>query len=223
MLRIVIVDQLQIAKDVIFKLHDILKDQFTFTYYEKITDLIKASPKDYDVIVLNETYNNARITNALDFEKTNSILIYLCHESNMSKNNAYGRVFYINSNDVETDLLANQMAINGRLMKHKEYLFSYNGITLRLKFHDIFYIEKDDKNLIYYTKKGKFYERGSISQKERAFLDYDFIRVNNGIIVNYEYIFKIDGDELELHTHERLPISRARRPKVLQFVRAKTA
>lgn len=222
MLKVVIVEQERIAKDVIFILRKVLADEFTFTYYEKIKDLVKDPFKDYDVIILNEAYNNVRITSLLEFDKTNSVFIYLCHDGYENVHNAYGRVFSVPRDNVENELLALREPINARLMKHGEYLFSYNGITLRLKFHDIYYIEKEDKNLIYYTKKGEFYERGSVAQKEKEFSEYDFVRINSGILVNYEYIFKIEGDEVELHNHKRLPISRSRKPKLIEFIRSKT-
>ena len=222
MLKVVIVEQERIAKDVIFLLRKVLNDEFTFTYYEKIVDLIKSPIKDYDIIILNEAYNNIRITSALDFDKTNSVFVYLCYEGYGNMNNSYGRVFSIHRMNVEYELMEIKDLINSRLKKHQEYLFSYNGVTLKLKFHDIYYIEKEDKNLIYHTKKGEFYERGSMSNKAKEFGVYDFIRINSGILVNYEYIFKIEGDELELHNHERLSISRSRRPKLLEFIRSKT-
>ncbi|MDF9837810.1 MULTISPECIES: LytTR family DNA-binding domain-containing protein [unclassified Breznakia] len=222
MLKIVIVEQEKIAKDAIFMMRKILKEDFTFVFYEKIVDLVKDPTKDYDVIILNEAYNNVRITSALNFEKTNSIFIYLCHDGYANVNNLYGRVFSIHRENLENELMDLQDLINSRLLKHSEYLFSYNGITLRLKFHDIYYIEKEDKNLIYYTKKGEFYERGSVTKKAHEFEEYDFVRINSGILVNYEYIFKIEGDELELNNHMRLPISRSRKPKLLEFIRKKT-
>jgi len=222
MLRVVIVEQEGIAKDVIFLLRKVLNEEFTFTYYEKIIDLVKDSNKAYDIVILNEAYNNIRITSALEFDKTNSVFIYLCHEGYADMHNAYGRVFRIHRENVENELIEMKDCINSRLQKHQEYLFSYNGVTVKLKFHDIYYIEKEEKNLIYYTKKGEFYERGSIANKEKEFEKYDFIRINSGILVNYEYIFQINGEELELHNHKRLPISRSRKPKLFEYIRSKT-
>ena len=110
---------------------------------------------------------------------------------------------------------------NERLSKHKEYLFSYNGLSVKLKYQDIIYIEKDEKNLVYHTKKGLFYERCSIAQKAEEMEAFDIIRINSGILVNYEYIFRIMQDEVELLDHTKLPISRARRNYVSDFVRSK--
>ncbi|OCN06270.1 hypothetical protein A4S06_00715 [Erysipelotrichaceae bacterium MTC7] len=223
MLKVAIVEQEKIAKDIIFLLPKILSDEFTFSYFEKIIDLVKEDTGQYDVVILNEAYNNVRITSALNFDKSNSVYIYLCQDGYESESVNYGRIFRIKRGDFENELFRIKDMINIRLRKHNEYLFSYNGITLKLKYHDIYYILKEEKNLVYYTKRGEFYERGSMNKKSEEFEPYDFVRVNSGILVNYEYIFRIEGDEVELHNHVRLPISRSRKPKLLRYIRAKTA
>lgn len=221
MLRVVIVEQETIAKDLIFALRNILSDEFSFTYYDRIVDLIKDDIETYDVIILNETYNNIRITSALNFSRNNIVLIYLCYEKFENGNDAYGRVFRIYRDEMETELQIIKDPINQRLMKHGEYFLTYNGLSIRLKYYDIYYILKDDKNLAYHTKRGVFYERESISNLEKKFKKFDFIRINSGIIVNFEYILKIDFDSVEMQDHEILPISRARRSKLLSFMKEK--
>lgn len=222
MLKVVIVEQDQVAKDVIFLLQDILKEAFTFTHYEKIVDLIRENNRSYDIIILNGEYDSDRITNALDFKKTNSVYIYITNKKKMAPIDTYCRVFYINRNEYKECLLKQKDCINTCLMSHQEYLFSYNGVTVHLKFHDIFYLVKANKDLIYYTRKGVFMERGSIREKEEEFKVYGFIRVNAGTLVNYDYIFKIDGDELEMNNHEHLLISRSRKASLVSFVRKRS-
>ena len=51
--------------------------------------------------------------------------------------------------------------------------------------------------------------------------EFDIIRINSGILVNYEYIFRIMQEEVELLDHTILPISRARRNYVSEFVKGK--
>ena len=55
MLRIAIVEKETFAKDVIFELQRVLKDEFAFFYFEKISQLVKSPRlKEYDIIILNE-------------------------------------------------------------------------------------------------------------------------------------------------------------------------
>jgi len=222
MLRIAIVEKETFAKDVIFELQRVLKDEFAFFYFEKISQLVKSPQlKEYDIIILNEAYNNLRVTDALDYQKNNTLIIYCTEEEGYDSFTAMGRVFRIYKEKYKQDLRKISDALNERLSKHKEYLFSYNGLSVKLKYQDIIYIEKDEKNLVYHTKKGLFYERCSIAQKAEEMEAYDIIRINSGILVNYEYIFRIMQDEVELLDHTKLPISRARRNYVSDFVRSK--
>lgn len=224
MLRIAIIEKEQFAKDVIFFLQKLLHDEFSFVYYDKISSFIKLDNRvTYDVVILNEAYNNVRVTDALQYQRNNTVIIYCSEEEIQTHTTPYARVFTIFKEQYQQELLQLKVLLEERLAKHKEYLLSYNGISIKLKYHDIYYIEKEDKYLVYHTKKGMFKERGSITSKSEFFSEYDFIRVNGGIIVNYEFIFKIEGDDIEMHDHTILPISRARKAKVLQYIRDKSS
>ena len=178
--------------------------------------------QEYDIIILNEAYNNLRVTEALEYQKSNTLIIYCSEEDDKEYFSAMGRVFRIYKKRFKKDIGNIAPALNERLSKHKEYLFSYNGINVKLKYQDIIYIEKEEKNLIFHTKKGLFYERSSISEKAKEMEPYDIIRINSGILVNYEYIYSIAADEIELIDHTLLPVSRARKNHVAKFVRSKT-
>lgn len=222
MLKIAIVENESFAKDVIFELQRKIQDEFSFFYFEKISKLIK-SPKihEYDIIILNEAFNNLRVSEALNYQKNNTIIIYCSEEEGKEYFTAMGRIFRIYKKRYKEDIENIAPALNERLNKHKEYLFSYNGVNVKLKYQDIIYIEKEDKNLIFHTKKGVFYERSSISAKAEEMEAYDMIRINSGILVNYEYIYSVSADEIELIDHTLLPMSRARKNYVTQFIRSK--
>lgn len=222
MLRIAIVEKEDFSKDIIFELQRVLQDEFAFFHFEKISQLIKSPRlKEYDIIILNEAYNNLRVTDALDYQKNNTLIIYCTEEEGYDSYTTMGRIFRVYKKKYKEDLAKISDSLNERLGKHKEYLFSYNGLSVKLKYQDIIYIEKDEKNLVYHTKKGLFYERCSIAQKALEMEPFDIIRINSGILVNYEYIFRIMQDEVELLDHTRLPISRARKNYVSDFVRSK--
>lgn len=222
MLRIAIIENSDFAKDMIFALSKILDNEFSFVHYEKISEFIKNNKsKDFDVIILNEAYNNIRVTSALEYQKNNTIIIYCSQEDEKKDYSFYTRIFTINNQKYMENLRTIKPFLEERLSKHKEYLFSYNGVKVRLKYHDIYYIEKEDKNLVYHTKKGIFQERASIAKKSEELKVFDFIRIHSGIIVNYEYIFSVDNEEVELTNHEVLPISRARKAKLMAFIREK--
>lgn len=222
MLRVAIVEKEEMAKNIIFSLSKILDDEFCFVHFDKISEFVRKQEKAaYDIIVLNESYNNVRVTEALNYQKNNVIIIYCGSENALKEYNPYTRIFEINSNMYKEDLLHLKPYLDERLNKHREYLFSYNGVVIRMKYHDIYYIEKEDKDLVYYTKKGEFRERGSIAKKSEEMQKYDFIRINSGILVNYEYIYQVNGDDVEMNNHVILPISRSRKAYVTQFIKSK--
>lgn len=222
MLRIAIIEEESFAKNVIFELQRVLKEEFSFAYFSKISEFIKTGKmKEYDIIILNESYNNIRVTDALEYQKSNSVIIYCAEEEIDQILAPYARIFTIQKQEYKRDLKDIEKVLEERMCKHKEYLLSYNGVTIKLKYHDIYYIEKEDKNLVYHTKKGNFYERGSIARKCDELEDYDFIRINSGILVNYDYIFRISSDDVELQDHTILPISRARKAMVTKYIRDK--
>lgn len=222
MLRVAVIEKDVFAKDLIFSLSKILDDEFSFVHYEKISEFIKHNKsEDFDVIILNEAYNNIRVTSALEYQKSNAVVIYCSQEDIEKEYSPYTRIFTIHVDNYIEDLKKIKPFLQERLNSHKEYFFNYNGVKIRLKFHDIYYIEKEEKNLVYHTKKGDFQERGSIAKKSIELEPYDFIRIHSGVIVNYEYIFKVDNDEVELINHEILPVSRARKAYLAEFIRSK--
>lgn len=223
MLRIAIVEKESFAKDVIFELQHLIQDEFSFFYFEKISQLIKSSKlSEYDIIILNEAYNNLRVTDALNYQKNNALIVYCSDEEGNQYFSSIGRVFRIYKQRYHEDLKRIAPVLNDQLIKHKEYLFSYNGVKIRLKYKDIVYIIKEEKNLIYHTKKGLFYERCSMSEKEKEMEPYGIIRVNNGILINYEYIFKVTNEEVELIDNTILPISRSRKMYIRNFLQSKS-
>ncbi|NBK97573.1 MAG: response regulator transcription factor [Erysipelotrichia bacterium] len=223
MLRIAIIEKDAFAKDLIFTLSKVLDNEFSFVHYEKISEFIKRNDANaFDVIILNEAYNNIRVTSALNYQKSNAIVIYCSQEKGVKEYSYYTRIFTIDVENYVEELKRIKPFLQERLISHKEYFFNYNGIKVRLKYHDIYYIEKEDKNLVYHTKMGNFVERGSIAKKSEELLQYDFIRIHSGVIVNYEYIFKVDDDQVELINHEILPVSRARKATLTEFIRSKS-
>ena len=79
--------------------------------------------------------------------------------------------------------------------------------------HEIYYLEKDNKNIIYHTKKGDFSERKSMKDVEDYFSQYGFIRIHSTYMVNFTHIDRVETEFVYLK-NEALPIARARRNDV---------
>ena len=95
----------------------------------------------------------------------------------------------------------------------EEYLLSYNYVQVPIKYRDIFYIEKIDKQLIYHTQKEEFKERKNMKDAYMEFEPYDFLRIHSSYLVNMRYITKIDSDSVYLQKIA-LPFARNRKQEV---------
>ncbi len=222
MLKIAIVEKENYAKDIVFHLSKIIKEKFCFAYYEKISDLVKdKKKKEYDLLILNEAYNNIRVSSALELSTHNASVIYCQEEDSSNKPSSYSKVFHINVCRYKEELNRISMPLENSLKRSTEFYFSYNGVKVKLRYRDIYYIEKQDKNLIYYTTKGEFTKRGNVTETSMQLEQYDFIRIHSGLIVNFEYIYRIEGYELELHNKKILSISRTRKSSLEAFIRKK--
>lgn len=90
-----------------------------------------------------------------------------------------------------------------------------DGKLIRISSGQIYYIEVTGHKLEYYTEKGVFCEKGSLSQLAEVLEHYNFARCNACYLVNLRYIFSVDGYFLEMKNGDRLKISQ---PKKKEFV-----
>ncbi|MEG0093352.1 MAG: LytTR family DNA-binding domain-containing protein [Erysipelotrichaceae bacterium] len=214
MLKVAIVTKKSAAKDIIFSFGELLIDwEWTFRYYDKITNYAKANDIKYDILVLSAEYNTKRIYDSLMKNHKDQIILFVMDK----KPEVYrqGRMFYIDENDIELTLNEIKSELLRKLITKNEYHLNYNGINIRLSYDDILYIEKVNKNLVYHTKRGLFEERASLIHKEDVFNKYGFIRTHASFMVNMKYIMNIIQDDISLVNQERLPIARSRAKEVL--------
>lgn len=73
-----------------------------------------------------------------------------------------------------------------------------DGKLIRISSGQIYYIEVTGHKLEYYTEKGVFCEKGSLSQLAEVLEHYNFARCNACYLVNLRYIFSVDGYFLEM-------------------------
>ena len=98
-----------------------------------------------------------------------------------------------------------------------EYLFSYNNVQVPLKISDIFYIEKEDKYVLYHTRRGEFRERKSMKEAAAYFEPYHFLWIHSSYLVNMQYITRLESDHLILQK-QQFPIARSRKQHVRDSV-----
>lgn len=86
----------------------------------------------------------------------------------------------------------------------------------RVRVRDIIYISSEKNYLIYHFMNSQIKLRGSITDASDKYLEYDFIRVHNRLLVNMKNISMIDfpNDEIKLKGGEVISIGRVYKKKL---------
>lgn len=223
MLRVAIVETESVAKDIMFELALLLQDQeWTFQYFNKISQFAKAEEKkDFQFVVFHERLEIPRVTQAFITRYPQRIIMYPKSElTNVQKETLpFSRIFYIDRNHIHEEIKRISPMLEKMIKNQDEYLFSYNNLSVPLKISDIRYIEKQDKYLIYHSKRGEFRERKNMKDAYIHFEPYNFLWVHASYLVNMQYVTKIESDTIYLQD-EYLPISRSKKAEVAEKIRS---
>ena len=108
----------------------------------------------------------------------------------------------------------------GRVQKKQGNLeFAINtpsGIK-KLNSNDIYYIEIENRFLVYHTAEGDFSQRGTLQSAEEMFQNYHFVKCNHWYLVNLKYVTEIEENIVHV-AGSRLEISRRNRARFLKEV-----
>lgn len=223
MLRVAILEVEDVAKDIMFELVATLPTQeLLFHHYTKISQFASdENEKEFQIIVFHEKFEVPRVTQSFVLNNSRRIILYTKAKLSMSEKEIlpFARIFYIKRNAIKQELKRISQAIEFLLKNQEEYLFSYKNVNVPLKITDIYYIEKQDKYLIYHTKRGEFRERKSMKEACAYFAQYHFLWTHVSYLVNLQYVTQIEQDFVVL-CKQHLPLARARRADVMAQMRA---
>lgn len=223
MLRVAVLENEETAKTILLELAVLLeKEDCVLHYFTRISQFAKAdAQREYHMVIFHEKLEVPRVTQSFVVEKPQRIIIYTKSELTPSQREIlpFERVMYIDRNHIDTEMKRIAPYVKKLLKNHEEYLLSYNNVKVPLKIKDIYYIEKEDKSLIYHTRRGEFRERKNMKEAVALFKPYNFLWVHVSYLVNMEYIQKIEGDTVSLHKFH-LPIARSKKAEVMQVFRS---
>lgn len=114
---------------------------------------------------------------------------------------------------VEYSLFADKFmkAVNYlKTRREKEVILMRDEELERVRYSEIYYLEKEKNYIVYHTQKGQFRERGTIARIEEKFVHYGFSKCNSGCIVNLRHVQKTGRDSVYVQ-EEVLPVSRQQR------------
>lgn len=108
----------------------------------------------------------------------------------------------------------------GRVQKKQgnlEFAINTPGGIKKLNSNDIYYIEIENRFLVYHTAKGDFSQRGTLQSAEEMFQNYHFVKCNHWYLVNLKYVTEIEENIVHV-AGSRLEISRRNRAHFLKEV-----
>lgn len=108
----------------------------------------------------------------------------------------------------------------GRVQKKQgnlEFAINTPGGIKKLNSNDIYYIEIENRFLVYHTAEGDFSQRGTLQSAEEMFQSYHFVKCNHWYLVNLKYVTEIEENIVHV-AGSRLEISRRNRAHFLKEV-----
>ena len=218
MLRIAILETEEIAKQILYVFAKQFQQEDCSCYcFQKISQFAKVeAEKDFQVVFFHEKMEVPRVTQTFVLNKPQRIVIYIKSKLTETEKEIlpFARIFYIQRKEISQEMLKILPYLKKLIHHQDEYLFSYNNVKVPLKISDIYYIEKEDKMLVYHTKRGEFRERKNMKDAFAFFEHYDFLWIHASYLVNMEYILKIENDTVILPKIS-LPVSRAKKAKMI--------
>ena len=218
MIRIAFLEYEKETKELAFLMaKTFAKQDWTFRYYTKASDLMKAmKDESYQIFVFDEIFKTPRIESVFVHDNPNSIFIYLVENKyRYLKEDERGRIVYIEKDRLQEQFNEVEESILRQSLQTDLYRLTYNGVDVNLPYEEIYYMEKLEKMVYFHTKKGEFHQRINMGDLETIFAPYGFIRVHVSYLVNEKHISAWYKDEVELVTSQRIPLSRAQKKKIL--------
>lgn len=223
MLKIAVLEQEMVAKQIIFALGKIMgEDEWTFQYFSKIGTFAKADEhRHFTLLVFHDHYDTPRVAKSFLLDRSDRPIIFTTTQESKLQHepSSFERILYIDRSRVSEELQRIQQHLQLLMQGESEYLFSYNYVQVPMKISDIYYIEKEDKQLVYHTRKGEFRERRSMKEAQDIFTPYQFLRIHASYLVNLQYITCIQTDVVYVKGRA-LPFARNRKQTVSEQIRS---
>ena len=161
-------------------------------------------------------FKTPRFESVFVHDHPNAVIIYLCTDpKNVKQEDCRSRIFYLAKANLYDQVQAIAESLLAQVQQADLYMLNYDGVCVNLPYEDIYYLEKMDKMVYFHTKKGEFHKRTNMSDLEKIFSKYGFLRIHVSYIVNEKHITAWFNDAVELNDSIRIPMSRAQKRKIL--------
>lgn len=225
MINVAILEHEKESKEIIFQLGNILrKVPWTFRHYYKASELAKAAKEeDYQIFIFDEMFRTPRFESVFVHDHPAALIIYVCADPHsLQAEEERERVLYISKNRLIPDLQEIADKIQSQARQEEIYPLSCHGVKVELPINEIYYLEKQGKNVYFHTAKGVFHRRLFLVDLEEFFEPYGFIRVHVSYLVNRKYITAVSRNEVTINNSVTVPLSRQHKRRLGMQVRQKS-
>ncbi|WP_289183947.1 LytTR family DNA-binding domain-containing protein [uncultured Dubosiella sp.] len=218
MIRVAILEYEKESKEIIFQFGKIFRHtDWMFRHFWKASELAKAMKEEgYQIFVFDEMFKTPRLESVFVHDNPNALFVYVCEDPDAVRgSDGRERMLYVRKETLVKDLEDLSSTIQKQSRQSEVYALAYNGVHVNLPYETIYYLEKEEKMVIFHTTKGEFQKRINMSDLESEFAPYGFLRVHVSYLVNAKHIASWHKDEVELVNAARIPLSRAQKKKIL--------
>ncbi|MBD5424013.1 MAG: LytTR family transcriptional regulator [Allobaculum sp.] len=217
MIKVAILEHERETKEIAFVLANYFSNlDWTFRHFYKASELVKAMKEEtYQIFFFDEVFQTPRFESVFVHDNPSSLIIYLCQDpKTKTVQETRRRVLYLDKSALRQELGRIETELKAQANQQECYSLIYQGVRIDIPIEDIYYLEKIGKNVHFYTRKGEFFRRLSLTDLDDLFSKYGFLRVHISYLVNAKYLTGIYKDEVELNHKLRVPLSRSQKRKL---------
>ena len=212
-------DQDSFLQQIEDKVREILQDkrEFLITKFNNGNELIKkVLEQDADIVLLDiemPCISGFDVAKELKEKKNETEIIFITGHDDLVFNAWEYQPFWF----IRKSHLNELNHVLTRLVDKIDYLHSNSNSIIELKtdkenikidVNKIMYIQSHGHYLIIKSPNKEWKIRGKISDAEKQLSSFDFVRIQNSVIVNCRFISKVDWMDVTLSDGEKIRISR---------------
>ena len=194
--------------------HQLKFDVTTYTDGQEIVDDVQ---KHYDIIFFDIEMTQLNGMDAAKVIRERDVNVVMVFITNMAQYAIEG--YEVGALDFVLKPI-DYYGFSFRLQKKQgnlEFAINTPGGIKKLNSNDIYYIEIENRFLVYHTAEGDFSQRGTLQSAEEMFQNYHFVKCNHWYLVNLKYVTEIEENIVHV-AGSRLEISRRNRAHFLKEV-----
>lgn len=172
---------------------------------------IFAQKRHYDIYILEvERKKDLQIIDI--FNKNNETVVYVIGPKNFDIANECIQ-YHVHLYFIKENLNQDIIKYKEKIIKHIQerfqyYIYKKRGCTSQIRLSQIYYIESLRHQIIIHSVEGEIIERKNLSNILKEITSKQFIQIHRSIIVNKQYIQKVNHQDILLKDNTTLPIGR---------------